>query len=129
MKKSNIAIALLTLALLFAGLTACTAQKESTEENLEPVMTPIETSGEVYENAATGIGIVFPQEYIGKYSIEQSDVDSFSVIHKATSELYKGKDPSYSLGWLFGIERWLMGSIWKADFNDARLFTPMYFAD
>lgn len=53
MKKSLIVSILLTIVFVVAGLTACSAQKEPTEENLEPTVTPIETSGGVYENMAS----------------------------------------------------------------------------
>lgn len=121
MKKSNIAIALLTLALLFAGLTACTAQKESTEENLEPVMTPIETSGEVYENEVTahpldnestilyqnldiGFTLEFPSSWEGKFIIKEYEIDwlgrnSIELYHKATM------DEREDIGWLGSFGR------------------------
>ena len=106
MRKSIIVLSLLEIALLFAGLTACTKQKKYVEDNTEPAVTLIEASGEVYENAATGIGIVFPSEYIGKYTIFQSNVDMFSIFHNATHTLFKEKDPDSERGALFSIEKW-----------------------
>jgi hypothetical protein len=66
----------------------------------------VDTKGEVYENEATGIGIVFPPEYIGKYTIAQADVGMFAVIHNASYELWKEKYPGSERGALFTIEKW-----------------------
>jgi hypothetical protein len=94
---------ILTCLLFLVLLTSCST-KESNEVSV----------GEVYENEATAIGIVFPPEYIGKYKIIQYDVDSFSVFHRASYMLYEeneSKDEtSKVLGWLFGIERWPVSS-------------------
>ena len=95
---------IITSVLIFAYLMACTPQGGSNDGT--PLNVP---SGEVYENKTTGIGIVLPSEYIDKYRIIQFDVDSFSVYHNASYELYldneKNDETSKMLGFLFGMER------------------------
>lgn len=96
-RKGIMALFTVTVLILIGGLlVAC--------HGLD--MVPIETSGEVYENTETGIGIVFPQEYAGKYTIFQYDVGMYSVFHNATFELFKEKDPDSYRGVLFSIEKW-----------------------
>ena len=125
MRKSIIAIALLTTAFLFIGLTACTMQKSALEDTVKSDMTSIETSGEFYENEAVGIGLVFPPEYIGKYTIFQSDVSAYSVFHNATHALFKDKDPCSERGALFTIEKWPISSQADIDYMN-EVATPLF---
>ena len=61
---------------------------------------------EVYQNAALEIGLVFPPEYTGKYTIIQHEGAGFAVVHTATNELLRDKYPDTVMGTLFEIERW-----------------------
>jgi hypothetical protein len=74
-----------------------------------------DSSEEAYENEITAVGIVFPLEYIGKYTIIQHSIDSFSVYHTATYELMKEKDPKREYGTLFWIYRMELASTSEED--------------
>jgi hypothetical protein len=115
-RKIFISAALVAAAI---ALTACSARNEeaaskppsanppvAVDKTTDETANPADPPGEVYENGAFGIGIVFPPEYAGKYTILQSDANSYAVAHTATRQFFMEKNPTNdSRGLLFVIER------------------------
>ena len=128
-------IAAIILAALFTiCLISCTNQNDPVGDITTNVTQAAKTIGEVYENDSLQMGLTFPKEYIGKYTIIQLDVDCFSVFHTASYELSKENESkeenSKVLGYLFGIERWpLSDEDDIRNMNELASVTPLFQAN
>lgn len=100
MRTSNIVIVLLTLALLFASLTACTAQTESTDENLESAVPPIKISGSVSQDfpqqITNEIASLVSLDFLGlKYSDNVTNEFVLNFIYHLAMQSYFDRAKAY----------------------------------
>jgi|GEM_PF-3895703 len=117
MRKKYLQLTLVFFAAFFMA-SICVACALSTP-NILAADTPPKTPEEIplaqvadsvlrYEYPAIGIGIVFPPEYEGKYTIETKfspDAGSFIVYHAPTMELMAENGYGSTLGTLFWVYR------------------------
>jgi len=114
-KYPQFALVFLTAFIITLICVACALDSPSVQNADTPPQTPeeIPIAQEVdsslrYEYTAIGIGIVFPPEYEGKYTIEtnfSSDAGSFIVYHTPTMELMAENGYGSTLGTLFWVYR------------------------